>query len=112
EGGLASLRVRRGPVARAELAVEDFQRERVLYHSLDRALERPRAVNGVVAPFGQQRFRRVGDLDRNLPIRQQALEALELDLDDVLDLLAPERIEDHDLVDAVQELGLEGLLER
>src|ERR1051326_3647090 len=101
EDDFAALRVDRDAVALAESAVKDLERQRILNHSLDRALERARAVNRIVAPVCQQRLRRVGHLDRDLAVRQQTLQALQLNLDDMLDLLAPERVEDHDLVDAV-----------
>src|SRR4029077_2234652 len=44
-------------------------------------------------------------LERDALVGQPLGEVAELDLDDRLDLLATEGLEDHDLVDAVQELG-------
>src|SRR5215472_15257223 len=90
-----------------ELALEDAHRERVLDHALDHALEGPRAVVRVVARLGEQVLGLRRELELDASLAEQPLHALELDLDDALDLRAAELVVDDDLVDAVQELGLE-----
>ena len=57
------VRFHRDLGAFGELAVEDLHRERVFDHSLNHALERSRAVVGVVASLAQQVPRAIADLD-------------------------------------------------
>ena len=60
----------------------------------------------------QQLFGRVGQLERNLAIGQQAANVFQAQLDDLHQLLLAQRPEDDDVVDAVQELGLEVRVQR
>ena len=48
-----------------------------------------------------------GQLNLNLALGQQVLQIAELQSDDLFDVLFAERVEDHNLIDAVQELGPE-----
>ena len=89
---------------------EDRQRERVDEALLDDALERPRAVGRVVAEVAQQRARVVGELDLDAALTHAGDQALDLEVDDLADLLAAERLELDDVVEAVDELGLERAL--
>ena len=50
------------------------------------------------------RLGRVGQLQRDVPLRQPLAQPAELDLDDLLQMLLGQRVEDDDLVDAVEEL--------
>ena len=50
-------------VAGAEAAVEDFLRQRILDPALDRALERPRPIDGIEACAGDIGERGVGYLE-------------------------------------------------
>ena len=95
-------------VALAEAAGEHLDRQRVLDHPLDRALERPRAEHRVVAALGQAScaprpsarsaiFRSASRFCRS----RSWMSTMRLQV------LAAERAEDDDLVDAVQELGPE-----
>ena len=88
---------------------EQRARERVLDEPLDRALERPRAVRRIPALLGEQLLRLVRDLELDPPLREPLAQPRELQLDDVGELLARQRLEDDDLVDAVQELGPEAV---
>jgi hypothetical protein len=74
---------------------------------LDHALERAGAKGRVVALADEQFFGRVAQLDGDLAVAQQRAQPLQLNLDDLLQLLPAERVEDHDLVDAVEELRAE-----
>src|SRR5258706_16330035 len=67
-------------VLRGEPAFEDLFRERVLDALLDRALERPSAVDRVETGFGELREGAVGDFEPHLELRQSLLEVTQLDL--------------------------------
>ena len=69
--------------------------------------KRTRAVGRVVAAVGEPRARLVVELERDLAIGQQLLQALDLDVDDLAHLRALQAMEQDDVVEAVQELGPE-----
>src|SRR5690606_33097819 len=94
-------------VAGAELAGEDLLRQRVLQLLLDGALERPGAVDRVEADIAKQGQGAVLDAQADLPLGQALAQVGGLDAGDGLDLLAAQRVEDHDLVETVDELGTE-----
>ena len=96
-------------VAVADGAVEDLGGERVLDQALDGALERAGPVGAVVAGFEDGLARGGGELDGDLAVGQQLVEVGEAKVDDVFELLFAERMEDHHVVDAVEELGAEVL---
>src|SRR5215216_627984 len=109
EGELVHVRIDDDGVALLKLALEHLERQRVQHAALDRALERAGAVDRVVALLDEQVLGGVGELERDLALAQAAHEAGELDLDDLAQLLLRERVEDDDLVDAVDELRREVL---
>src|SRR5208282_2855819 len=93
-------------------AVEQLHGERILNEPLDSALQRARPELRIV-PFAEEQlvgFLRQGDLDFSL--RELTAEVLKLQVDDLLDFLLAERVEDHDFIDAVQELRAEVLEKR
>src|SRR5437763_3892451 len=94
-------------VAVDELALQHAHRQRLDQVLLDGPLERPRAVDGVEALASHQLLGRLSELQRDLALGESRPQRPQLDLDDALDLLQAERVEDDDLVDAVQELGSE-----
>ena len=94
-------------VALLELALEEPQRERVLDQPLERPLERPRAVGRIPAGLGDQLLRLVGQAQADRALAEPRAQPGELELDDLAELLARERLELDDLVDPVQELGPE-----
>src|SRR5919204_627139 len=94
-------------VVLAERAGEDRHRQLVDQALLDHALERAGAVGRVVAHVAEQRPRGVGELDLDPALAHPAGQALDLQVDDLADLLARERLELHDVVEPVDELGLE-----
>ncbi len=98
-------------VAGPELALEQLQRELVDELLLDHPLERARAVGRVVAEVAEQRPRVVGQLDLDAALAHTLDQPLDLQVDDLADLLARERVELDDLVEPVDELGLEGGLD-
>src|SRR5438067_5295030 len=92
-------------VAVAELPLEHVHRQRLHQILLDGPLERARAVDGI-EPCPGDLSRGLGrQLERHLALGQALAQTTQLDLDDVLDLLQPEGMEDHHLVDAVEQLG-------
>src|SRR5687768_2578905 len=98
-------------ISRQELARENGLRQRVFHLLLDGALERPRAVHRVVSRFAQPIERRIVEHEREIAIEQAAFQVHELDVDDGADLLLSERMENADVVDAVDELRTEVLLD-
>lgn len=66
-----------------------------------------RAVDGVVTFVRQQRFRPVGNLKGHFSACQVLAQPLELDLYNRLNFFSAQAVENDDLIDSVQELGLE-----
>ena len=66
-----------------------------------------RAPGWVVAFAHEPLLRLVGQRDEDLPLFEPLQQTLHLDVDDGLHLLAIERMEHDDLVDAIDELGSE-----
>ena len=112
EHELALGRVDPDGVAGHEAPLEDRQRQLVDQALLDHPLERPGAVRRVVAQVAEQRPRRVGQLDLDVALADPLDQALDLQVDDLADLLAGQRLELDDVVEAVDELGPEVGLER
>src|SRR6185503_7200208 len=96
-------------VAGAEIAAQDTLRERILQLLLNRALQRPRPVDGVEAGLREPIAR--GGIERklDLAVGEPPLQILELDIDDLAAVLLLERVEHDDVVNAVDELGAEVL---
>src|SRR5690606_16676786 len=94
-------------VAGGELARQHILGEGVLDQLLDGALQGPCTVHRVVARLAELVEHGVVQLDGEVPIRQALLEQPQLDGGDAANLVAPEGMENHHLVDAVDELGAE-----
>src|SRR5262249_20730992 len=109
EGDLAARDVGLDLVAAFELALEERLGQRILDEPLDGALERPRPEGRIVAALGDELARRLGEDELDVAGAEELREARDLDVDDLGELLPAERLEDHRLVDAVQELGPEQL---
>src|SRR6266550_2574461 len=99
-------------VSLVELAFENGEGEGVLQETLDRALQRSGAERRVVALCRQDFTCRRSELEGELPVGEQILEPVQLQVDDVLDLLLAEWLEDDDVVDAVEEFRTEMLTQR
>src|SRR2546428_142259 len=104
EDDLAVLRVHEDRVALLELASQHLLRERVDHQALDGPFDRTRPVDRVESLLRDERLRVVGEVERDLSLREPLGEDLRLLLDDLHELRRHEVLEDHDLVDAVQEL--------
>ena len=96
-------------VAVADGAVEDFDGEGVLDEALDGALEGAGSVGAVVAGFEDELARGGGEGEGDLAVGEHTGELGEAEVDDAGELLFAERMEDDDVVDAVEELGAEVL---
>src|SRR5438094_649605 len=100
------------PLAVADLPRDELLRQGRLDRALDDALERPGRVDGVDPPLGEEVLGPVGEHELEVAVREPGLEPRELNVDDLPQVRAPEGMEDHHVVDAVQELGAEVLAER
>src|SRR5262249_30985145 len=110
EGELAVLDADADAVARHELALQDPLRQRALDLLLDGALQRPRPIHRIEAGFPQEVARRVIERQLHVALGQALAQVEQLDVDDGADLARAERVEHHDVVDAVDELRPETLL--
>ena len=88
ERQLVAARVDDDRVALGELALEHAQRQRVEHPPLDRPLQRPRAIGRIIPFLHEEVLRRVGQLDLDLPIGQPLHQPAQLDVDDLLHVLA------------------------
>src|SRR5436309_2252408 len=88
-------------------ALEQGERQGIADLALYHPLEGPRAKHRVVTLVGDPRTSLVGDFERQPPLGQPVGEDRQLDVDDLGDVALRQRPEPDDLVDAVDELGLE-----
>src|SRR5262245_54399206 len=96
-------------VAGTEIAAQDTLCERILQLLLDRALQRPRPVDGIEARLREAVARSGIELEADLALAQASLQVLELDIDDLANVLLLERVKHDDVVDAIDELRAEAL---
>src|SRR5215510_8811600 len=94
-------------LAVADFAFQDAASERRFDLALDRAFERARAEERVVAHAHQMRARRIGKLQTDVTFGQAPPQPVELDFHDLFQALFRQRVEDDDLVHAVQKFGPE-----
>ncbi len=94
-----------------EFSGQDLNGQRVLQFALDRPFERTGTVIGIVANLGQVGARLRADIEMIAATGEQRGNVPELDLNDLRQVLAAKRMENDDLVDAVQELGPEVCLQ-
>src|ERR1700686_3715794 len=104
---LALPRVDLDRIAFANGAFKNAARDTVLDLSLDDALERARSILRVVAHVCQQVSRGGSELQGDVPLSQARAQAIDLDVHDVLHLLARDLMEDDDLIDTVDEFPSE-----
>ena len=86
--------------------------QRIEHAALNRPLQRPRAVGRIIPLAHELVPGRVGERDVDLALLQPPGQPGDLDIDDLLHVLAPEGVEEDDLVDPVQELRPEVLAKR
>src|SRR5262245_152998 len=97
-------------VAALEVAADELFGERVFDVALDGPAQRPGAVRAVLARLLDDPVEDLGlELEPEAAIDQVVVHLLDQELGDGPEILVGERIEHDDLVDAVDELGIEGL---
>src|SRR5687768_6272838 len=99
-------------VAATEMAADELFRQWILNVTLNRAAQRPRAVRAVLAGHLDDPVDDLGG-ERNLQLAvdQVGVELGDEQAHDPPQVVVGERLEDDDLVDAVDELGIEGPLD-
>jgi len=96
-------------------AVAHFARQQLaaqcgFQFALDHAPQRTRAVDRIVAALGEVVARLVRQFDFDLALGQPFAQPAHLNIDDLAQLILCQRMEHHNLVDAVEELGPEVLV--
>ena len=99
-------------IAVGEFSRQDFAREGILDPLLNDALERSSAELRVVAFACKCERSGLRDAELHAASIQSAAKIAQLNLRDGAKLLARERVEDHDVVDAIDELGTKALLQQ
>ena len=107
EDQVVTLHLRDHAITGRELAAQDLLRQRILDLGLDRALQGPRAVHGVEPRLADAIARGVVEPQLDVAVREALTQPAELNIDDGADLLAAQRVEHHDLIDSIDELGPE-----
>src|SRR3954463_8686714 len=92
------------PIALSEVALQDAQRQRIEHPALDGPLQRPGSVHRIVALRHDESSGPLAQLDVNLPVLEPFQQAVNLNVHDQLHVLQAQRVEEDDLVDAVEEL--------
>ena len=93
-------------VARLQVVGDHRLCDQRLHLALEISLERPRAVNGIVAVFDDEIFRERGDHQLQLFVFQPCGKILYQQVDDLRDILFGERFVVDDLVQPVENSGL------
>src|SRR5215510_6471276 len=94
-------------LAVADFAFQDAASERRFDLALDRAFERSRPVIRIIARADQMSARGVGQLQFDVAVGQALSQPVELYLDDLFQMFFRQRVEDDDLVHAIQKFGPE-----
>ena len=92
-------------VAGVEFAAQQGFGERVFHALLDDAAQRAGAEDGVIALFAEPILRIVGELDCYATDGQAPSDLHKLQFDNPADVRLRQGMEDHGVVDAVEELG-------
>src|ERR1700722_11982264 len=91
----------------ADLPGKQHLRQWVLHPLLDHAFQRTCAISRIVPLVGEPLPRLGVEAEPDLAVFQEPVQALELDVDNLAHVLAPQPMEEDDLVDAIEELGPE-----
>src|SRR5208337_71841 len=107
DGDLAPGRVHPDDGAVRDVAGQQRAPDAGLYVARDEAAQRAGAVDGIEALLGDEPPGLLGELQRLRPGGQPLPQAVEHEVHDALDLRLGERLEQHDVVQAVEELRAE-----
>src|SRR6266404_8609617 len=97
-------------VAVADLTTQDSATKRCFQILLDRTLQRTRAIHRVIPHLSEVPGRFRSQLNIDVSLRETYTHSVQLKVEDLLEVLFRERMEDHNLIDTVQELGTEVML--
>src|SRR5712692_2393724 len=92
-------------LAFADFAFQDVYAERVENFFLDCALQRARAVNGIVTFARNQFLSRIGKIEFDFLLLETFRQSRQLNFNDLLEIVFGEPIENDDLIDAIEKLG-------
>ena len=104
---LPVLHVNRDRLIIRDLAREDEARERIANLLLHEPLERTRTVGRIEAALGKPILGGFAHVERDAAVLETRRERSDLETNDMAQLLATERVEQHDVVKTVEKLGLE-----
>ncbi len=96
-------------IALGEFAFEDAHGKRVQDPPLNGSLERASTVAGIIPLLHEEFLRPFGELDFDFPVGQSLHQPSQLDIDDLLDVIARQGVEEDDFVDAIEEFRPEVL---
>lgn len=89
------------------LTRENEARERIADLLLHKSLERTRTVGRVETALSEPLLSGIAHIERNAAILEARRERSNLEVDDMAQLFSSERVEQHDVVEAVEELWFE-----
>ena len=101
------VRIDDNVITMKDLAIQYLQSQWVLHQLLDRPFQRPSPEIRIVTLSKQKLFSRVRQLQRNFPVGQQSPQVLQPKLNNLNQLLLPQRPENDDVIHPVQKLRLE-----
>src|ERR1700722_5612719 len=97
------------PIPRDEIAAQNLLCQGVLDLRLNGALQGPRPIDRVEAGLADLVACVIVQAQGDVALRQPQAQSSQLDIDDRANLLAPERMEHHDLIDSIDEFRPEML---
>src|SRR3954468_24900434 len=100
EAQLVTGHVHGDNIALAERSLEHAAGQRIEEPPLQGPLERASPIYRIITLTDEEVFRRIAELDGYLAVTEPLQQPPQLDLDDLLDVLALQGVEEHDFVDA------------
>ena len=90
-----------------DVACQQFLGQGIAHGLLNQAAQRAGTVGGIVPTFGEPQSRGVGNVQSEASSGKATGQFVDLDINDAGQLLCRERLEDHHVVEAVDEFRLE-----
>src|SRR5713226_9001309 len=94
-------------LARRDFTTQQFHRQRILNQRLNGPLQWSRAEIWIVTFARQELPGRLFQHQRHVSFMQHRSQSLKLKVDDLSNLVSRQTVKDHNVVDAIQKLGLE-----